>query len=196
MAIQYVCRFCYQENSVEDHEAGEMRDCIHCKRASNVPGEQKMKVATSKTCPYCAEKDLQPEAMICKHCGKNLSGKIETIWYENTKVTLAILAGIIIIALGFTHIVRSSKFSYPQICMKSTFGYSETFINIDEITGMPIFAAKMKYPLSIKALQDNDYLESDESFQQRIKGQTERDMAEAMKKAEQDTKELMKKFEN
>lgn len=25
-----------------------------------------------KTCPYCAEKDLQPEAKTCKHCGKNL----------------------------------------------------------------------------------------------------------------------------
>jgi hypothetical protein len=27
-----------------------------------------------KTCPHCAESDLQDDAKICKHCGKKLKG--------------------------------------------------------------------------------------------------------------------------
>lgn len=28
-----------------------------------------------KTCPHCAETDLQDEAKVCKHCGKNIKGE-------------------------------------------------------------------------------------------------------------------------
>ena len=27
-----------------------------------------------KTCPHCAETDLQDDAKICKHCGKKIKG--------------------------------------------------------------------------------------------------------------------------
>lgn len=31
-----------------------------------------MEVATQKTCPHCRETDLMPDAVICKHCGRNV----------------------------------------------------------------------------------------------------------------------------
>lgn len=144
-----------------------------------------------KTCPHCAEKDLQPEAKICKHCGKSLD--LNPVRYEN-RIVFGILFLMIFIAIGFVHIITGSKLPYPHLCAKNSFGYAETFINLDEITGMPMFAAKSKFPLSIKVLQDNGYLESDEAFQQRIRMQIEKDMEAATKKAEQDMIELQKRL--
>lgn len=38
----------------------------------------------TKTCPYCAETDLQLAANVCKHCGKELKTGSEPIFGKTT----------------------------------------------------------------------------------------------------------------
>lgn len=72
-AISYKCPHCDQENWTEDTKRGTFRDCNHCGWPVQVPGGQKVSAAGLKTCPHCAETDLQPGAKVCKHCGKSLA---------------------------------------------------------------------------------------------------------------------------
>lgn len=76
MGIDYKCPFCENDNYAEDHRAGDMRECRTCGKPSLVPGGGALGAPTNKpglkTCPHCAEKDLQPEAKVCKHCGKKI----------------------------------------------------------------------------------------------------------------------------
>lgn len=72
-ALSYKCMHCDQENWTEESYAGEMRDCRHCGKLVKVPGQKPTKPGL-KTCPHCAETDLQPAAKVCKHCGKKLDG--------------------------------------------------------------------------------------------------------------------------
>ena len=61
-----------------------------------------------------------------------------------------------------------SNLSTPDVVKKDAFGYSETFINIDKITGMPWLFARSRHPIGCKVLQEKGYIESNESFLQRV----------------------------
>jgi hypothetical protein len=84
-------------------------------------------------------------------------------------VVLLVSAMIIVAGFGYIHVISGSSLSVPNVVLKGSFGYSETFVNIDKITGMPWIFAKLKYPIGSKVLQDSGYIESDEAFAQRIK---------------------------
>ena len=79
----------------------------------------------------------------------------------------------IVVGFGFIHVINGSSLSVPHVISKTSFGYSETFINIDKITGMPWIFAKVKYPLGCKILQDRGHIESDEAFQRRVNSKYE-----------------------
>ena len=87
-----------------------------------------------------------------------------------------ILAGASLVALalvfmGFFHVVSGGDISTRYLAKRS-FGFSETFVNVDEITGMPWIAARAKYPLACKLLQDEGILESEDSRKDRLRRET------------------------
>jgi len=88
-------------------------------------------------------------------------------------VVLLVAAMIIVAGFGFVHVINGSSLSVPHFILKGSFGYNETFVNIDKITGMPWVFAKLKYPIGCKVLQDNGHIESNEAFAQRVKGNYE-----------------------
>lgn len=110
-AINYRCQHCDTENWTEQSWAGELRECRHCGRFGPVPslGKTTSSSPTLKVCPYCAEKDLQPEAKVCKHCGKNLEGGNGCLLYLTVFLLVAgaaifpplILPGIALAVLWF-----------------------------------------------------------------------------------------------
>jgi hypothetical protein len=74
-------------------------------------------------------------------------------------------------SFGFVHVITGTNLESTRIVRKGSFGYSETLINIDKITGMPWVFAKSKYPIGCKVLQEKGHIETEEAFQRRIKRQ-------------------------
>lgn len=79
----------------------------------------------------------------------------------------------IVAGFGYIHVINGSSLSVSHVVLKGSFGYSETFVNIDKITGMPWIFAKLKYPIGCKILQDSGYIESNEAFELRVKANYE-----------------------
>jgi hypothetical protein len=80
-----------------------------------------------------------------------------------------VAAILIVIGFGFVHVITGSSLSTPRVVRKDSFGYGETFVHIDKITGMPWVFAKSKYPIGCRVLQERGHIESDEAFKQRVK---------------------------
>ena len=53
-----------------------------------------------KTCPLCAETDLQDNAKVCKHCGKDIS-EAEKPFYSRNIIGCAPLLGVGFVIAGF-----------------------------------------------------------------------------------------------
>ena len=52
-----------------------------------------------KICPFCAETDLQDEAKVCKHCGKDIAeaGKA----FYNKSINFSSFLGVFFVLAGF-----------------------------------------------------------------------------------------------
>jgi tetratricopeptide (TPR) repeat protein len=122
------------------------------------------------------------KAETCPHCGSPVKGrtaKKPKKWHERTSVTLCIAAGLIIVGFGFIHVITGvvSPYDLPfDIVLKESFGYRETFINAEKIIALPYTAAKIKYPISCKALQSKNYIESGRVFETRMTRKLREDM--------------------
>jgi uncharacterized protein (DUF983 family) len=51
-----------------------------------------------KTCPHCAETDLQDDAKICKHCGKKVKGE-----RSGCLTTIFMIGVVICVFAGFAY---------------------------------------------------------------------------------------------
>ena len=103
--------------------------------------------------------------------GQEARGKRPKRWYERTSVTLCVAAGLLVVALGFVHIITGVESPYQlpvDIVRKAAFGYRETFINACAIRALPYHAAKIKYPVGCAVLQRRGYLPSGHTFEARM----------------------------
>jgi len=129
-----------------------------------------------------SQAQVDKKTKTCPHCGAPLNDntiKKRKKWHEKTSVTLSIAAGLIIIGFGFIHIITGviSPYDLPfDIVLKESFGYRETFIDAEKITALPYTVAKIKYPISCKALQSRNYIESGRVFETRMTRQLREDM--------------------
>jgi tetratricopeptide (TPR) repeat protein len=121
-------------------------------------------------CTKC-NKQITNESEKCPHCGTSHDGrkiKKQKKWHERTSVTLCVAAMLIIVGLGFIHIITGVVSSYHlpfDIALKKSFGYRETFIDARKITSIPYLAAKIKYPIGCEVLQRLGYIESGSVFE-------------------------------
>lgn len=121
-------------------------------------------------CEDCC-KDISSRAEICPHCGAptpNTKIKQQKKWRQALVVALMAASITVCIGLGFIHVITGSNLSHPDVVKKDSFGYSETFINIDRITSMPWLFARSRHPIGCKVLQEKGYIESNEAFLQRV----------------------------
>ena len=50
-----------------------------------------------KTCPYCAETDLQDAAIVCKHCTRDIAPKVDVHERRIAVVALAFVLGLVVL---------------------------------------------------------------------------------------------------
>lgn len=101
--------------------------------------------------------------------------------YMHTKkfwiVVSALFVSCIFLFFGFFHIVNGSSYNGSPIVKKLSFGFSETFINVDQVSGMPYIVGRAQFPLSIYALQRAGYLETDQERKIRVEAEYKATMA-------------------
>jgi len=158
--------------------------------------------AFEKECPRCAKLASQPAPpkQDPKPAAENppVTERHEIVFKDESRSSVPrglLLAGLgivgfLVILFGKFHVVQSEDGT--NLIPKIHFSFSETFVSLDAITGMPFVKAKEKYPLGVKALQREGILETDEAFEARIKAETEAEMREAEDKAMQDFNERMR----
>jgi tetratricopeptide (TPR) repeat protein len=89
-------------------------------------------------------------------------------WYERTSVTLCVAAGLVVVALGFVHIIIgvTSPYELPfDIVRKDSFGYRETLVDARKIQALPYPAARREHPRGLRALQKGGYLPAGRDFE-------------------------------
>ena len=99
------------------------------------------------------------------------------------KLILAIVlcAGFLLVVFGRIHIITGRYLDMPRIVLKESFGFSETFVNMDAILAMPQLAAISRYPLSVRVLQRERLIESNDEFQERARRDTEKELDRIMR---------------
>jgi len=100
---------------------------------------------------------------------------------KNNFGLIILIAVLCLLALGNIHIITGSNLVFPKIAMRQSFGFSETFINVDKITGMPWISAVSRYPLGVKVLQREGIIESEEERENRIKKKFDEEWDEIIK---------------
>ena len=103
-------------------------------------------------------------------------------------VVVAILLAIVIF-FGFIHIITGPDITGFRIVAKESFGYSETFINMAKVVGVPWIVCKTKYPISVSILQKYEYVETDEEHEARVQAE----LAEQTRKIQEN---LQKEIDN
>ncbi len=156
-------------------------------------------------CPNCNSSGYCPECKSSLIANMNLGAGVHESLFEvksgNQQSTKRMmLIGFIIVLLSTTvwffgsyHIVSSSA-AGTMIVPKVVFSFNETFVSVDEITGMPFISAKSKYPLAVKALQRKGVLETDEKFDARIRAGVQAEMEKAQREAEREMQKSMKQL--
>ena len=139
-------------------------------------------------CPKCGLIN-PPEAVKCD-CGYEFSKDYKERSSSKSEIKeespspwrlVVLIAVAIFLFFGNFHIITGESIGL-RIAKRSSFGFSEIFINVDAITHMPMIAAYSKYPLGVQVLQKKGIIESREEFKKR----TDREMKEEFDKAMQD----------
>lgn len=124
-------------------------------------------------CHEC-KKEISDAAESCPHCGapsKDRPPKRPKRWYEKTSVTLCVAAALVLIGLGFIHVIIGVQSPYElpiDVVRKESFGYRETLVNAAKIKALPYLAAKAKYPIGCQVLQRYSYMPSGRRFEARV----------------------------
>ncbi|HAZ62945.1 MAG TPA: hypothetical protein DCZ72_04960 [Armatimonadetes bacterium] len=99
-----------------------------------------------------------------------------------------------VVFLLFFHVVTGGM-SGVRIVPKVTPSFSETFVSIDAITGMPFIAARTRYPLAVQALQRAGLLETNEAFEARIQAEAEAEMEAVQREIDAEIAAAQRQYE-
>lgn len=67
-------------------------------------------------------------------------------------VLALIIGGLVCYVVGNNHFITGKEVGFTVV-PRDSFGFSEAFINVDAITGMPWLAARIQHPIACRVLQ-------------------------------------------
>ena len=110
------------------------------------------------------------------------------------RVSHYLLTGMVVglvIFFGNFHVITGGRVG-PQITPRESFGFSEIFINVDRITGMPWISAKSQNPLGCRILAREGIIESDREFRERTNREVQREIDKAMENAQEEYEKILR----
>lgn len=120
------------------------------------------------TVPPANENDGRTSPIGDKDLSAKRSAKPRKKWYERTSVTLCVAAVLVVLGLGFIHVITGVTSSFGlsyDLVLRESFGYRETFVNARKIESLPFSAARLRHPLGIRALQRSGHLPAGVEFE-------------------------------
>ncbi len=218
-SLKFACDHCVKEVEVPMTHADSWLPCPNCSeiiRAPHVvtaheePAPQDQDSTTEQTgsgkrpCPFCGEMILSV-AIKCKHCKSDLqadphaANKLNHSHEQSSSTTnnsssplmiLVLLSILLVLFFSNFHIITGERIG-PKIVRRDAFGFSEIFINVDAITGMPWISAKSRYPIGCRVLAREGIIESDEALKSRVARELQQDFDSAV----EDTKKMLEDVE-
>lgn len=149
-----------------------------------------------KRCPQCGE-EILAIAIKCKHCQSVLPEEQKSIWKR--KLPIGWIAGItgalVLGAFAFVHVIYGGSVGF-DIAKKDFPGFKDTFINVNEICGMPWIAATSEHPVAVRVLQREGYIESEFERAERINREAQENIKRFQEQAAEELEKLRRNLQN
>jgi hypothetical protein len=109
-------------------------------------------------------------------------------------LAIAIFGIATLLFIGNIHIISGSDKGL-SIVRRDSFGFSEFFINANQIVGMQPVSAKTQFPLSYKILQRQGIVKADEASKRRINDEKKSEIDKAVRDAQKEIDKMMRETE-
>lgn len=116
------------------------------------------------------------------------------VYKASSLLAVAVFGIATLLFIGNTHIISGSDKGL-SIVRRDSFGFSEFFINADQITAMQPVSAKTQFPLSCKALQRVGIVKADEASKKRINDKEKSEIDKAVRDAQKEIDKMMRDAE-
>ena len=100
---------------------------------------------------------------------------------KTSKAIFFLIPILLTVVIGSFHVITGSKIGM-KVVRRDSFSFSEFLINVDEITSMPLLAAKFGHPVACSILQREGLIESDAEIQERFKKEAQEQIDDALAK--------------
>ena len=127
--------------------------------------------------------DLSPVNPSCPHCGAPQNTSVPGSPKRKQWTLLLTIPLLLAVVVGSVHFVTGSSVGF-HVVRRESFSFSEFFVNVDSITGMPWVAARSRFPLGCRVLQREGVIESNEGFRDRALSDTKREIERLEKEIE------------
>lgn len=113
------------------------------------------------------------------------------IYRASSLLVIALFGIVALLFIGNCHIISSSN-KRLSIVFRDSIGFSEFFINADQITGMPPVLARIRFPLGYSVLEREGIIKSDEAAKRRIDDKEKKEIDKAIRDAQKEIDNMMK----
>lgn len=151
----------------------------------------------TRRCPYCAE-TIQAAAIKCRFCNERLNvppieesatplGRQHQIllWNRKNPLRLVFLIAMLLALLSMSRFYYGGGIGF-RIMAKDSPAFHDTFVNLDEIFGMPRIAVAAQHPAVKRQLEGMGIVRTDdeahEDTRRKVQQEIEKSMEEARKR--------------
>jgi hypothetical protein len=106
-------------------------------------------------------------------------------------LTIPLFGILALLFIGNCHIISSSNKGL-SIVFRDSVGFSEFFINADQITSMPSVSARTRFPLGYSVLKREGIIKSDEAAKRRIDDKEKKEFDQAVRDAQKEIDKIMR----
>ena len=113
------------------------------------------------------------------------------LYKASSLLAIALFSIVALLFIGNCHIISSSNKGL-SIVFRDSVGFSEFFINADQITGMPPVLARTRFPLGYSVLEREGVIKSEEAAKRRIDDKEKTEIDKDVRVAQKEIDKIMR----